>query len=278
MFIVQHTPDSLAPAPDSAGEQTQQEGQHPTKDCPWPGVTNPMVAAPLALTGAAAGVDPTGAADGGRRIVKVCGMREAENIRAVEAAGADWMGFIFCEASPRHVAAVPAYLPVHCQRVGVFVDAGIATIAAMQAAFGLDIIQLHGHETPDFCAALRPALPEGTSLMKMLPVSSADDLGQTTAYDEVVDLYLLETKAKAAGMEHYGGSGQHFDWQLLCGYASDHPFILSGGIRPEDATELARLTHPKLLGFDLNSRFERQPALKDAEKIKTFIHTLQSGQ
>lgn len=242
------------------------------KDCPWPGTLNPMLAAPLA-----AAVPPLQRLhrDSSRwPIVKVCGMREADNIRAVEAAGADWMGFIFCEASPRHVADVPAYLPERCLRVGVFVDADIATIAAKQTAFALDIIQLHGHETPAFCATLRAALPEGISLMKMLPIRTTEDLRQTEAYEEVVDLFLLEPKAKAEGMSHYGGSGQQLNWQLLSAYASEHPFLLSGGLRPEDAPALATLAHPQLLGFDLNSRFEQQPARKDADKIKTFIQTI----
>lgn len=244
----------------------------PNKDCPWPGTLNPMLAAPLA-----AAIPAPQTTDGNcdrRPIIKVCGMREADNIRAVEEAGADWMGFIFCPASPRYVADVPAYLPEHCLRVGVFVDADISDIAAKQEAFDLDIIQLHGHETPDFCTTLRVALPEGISLMKMLPIRTAEDLQQTDLYDEAVDLFLLEPKVKAAGMSHYGGSGQHFDWRLLDSYHSPHPFLLSGGIGPDDASSLSQLKHPNLLGFDLNSRFELRPARKDADKIKTFIQTI----
>lgn len=246
----------------------------PAKDCPWPGTLNPMLAAPLAAAAPRLQI-PDGNGDA-RPIVKVCGMRDPDNIRAVEAAGADWMGFIFCPASPRHVEEVPAYLPERCLRVGVFVDAPLATITARVRAFALDIIQLHGQETPAFCAALRSALPPGISLMKMLPVGTEDDLRQTETYDEVVDLFLMEPKTKAAGMSHYGGSGQQFDWQLLEAYTSEHPFLLSGGLRPEDAPALALLRHPRLLGFDINSHFEQAPALKDADKIKTFIQTIRS--
>lgn len=251
---------------------TPADEHDPTKDCPWPGTLNPMLAAPLAAAAPRPSLLDGGAP--GMPIVKVCGMREADNIRDVEEAGAHWMGFIFCPSSPRHVADVPAYLPEKCLRVGVFVDADINDIAAKQAAFGLDIIQLHSHETPHFCTALRAALPEGISLMKMLPIRTADDLQQTGLYDEAVDLFLLEPKAKATGMNHYGGSGQHFDWRLLDSYNSPHPFLLSGGIGPDDAPSLKQLSHPRLLGFDLNSRFELMPALKDADKIKKFIQTI----
>lgn len=262
MFIFHHTPA---------------DNHDPTKDCPWPGTLNPMLATPLAAV-LPSWEASTGGGEHPRMLVKVCGMRNAENIRAVEAAGADWMGFIFCETSPRHVVDRPAYLPEHCVRVGVFVDAAIDTIAAKQAAFGLSVIQLHGQEPPGYCTALRAALPEGMTLMKMLPIRTAGDLGQTDAYEDVVDMFLLEPKAKADGMEHYGGSGRQFDWQLVEHYTSCHPFLLSGGIRPEDASELVRLNHPRLLGYDLNSRFEIAPALKDATKIRTFIQTIRPEQ
>ena len=261
---------------------TPADEHDPSKDCPWPGLLNPMLAAPLSA--AMAGGLPVDEEGIKTPLIKVCGMREADNIREVEAVGADWMGFIFCPASPRHVSSLPSYLPVHCQRVGVFVDASPEEIATKVNDFSLHIIQLHGHEPPDFCQELRRVLPEGIVLMKMLPVREASDLQQTAAYEDVVDLFLLEPKAKALGARHYGGSGQQFDWHLLSHYPSAHPFLLAGGLGPADAPALAALWRQstasessglsRLMGFDLNSRFEVSPALKDPVQIKTFIQAI----
>ena len=261
---------------------TPADEHDPAKDCPWPGLLNPMLAAPLSA--AMAGGLPVDEEGIKTPIIKVCGMREADNIREVEATGVDWMGFIFCPASPRHVSSLPSYLPVHCQRVGVFVDASPEEIASKVSDFALHVVQLHGHESPDFCQELRRVLPEGIVLMKMLPVREASDLQQTAAYEDVVDLFLLEPKAKALGAQHYGGSGQQFDWHLLSHYPSAHPFLLAGGLSPDDALALANLWRQSLspeasglahlLGFDLNSRFEISPALKDPLQIKTFIQAI----
>lgn len=245
--------------------------QDPSKDLPWPGMLNPMLASTAAFARPLPDVDTSNEQS---LIVKVCGMRDPENIRAVETAGADWMGFIHCRTSPRHVEEVPAYLPTRCRRVGVFVDAPTDLIAERTAAMGLTIIQLHGHETPDYCRVLRQNLPENVALMKMLPIATREDLLRTADYDDAVDLFLLETKRKATGLAHYGGSGQQFDWALLDAYASIRPFLLSGGIGPEDAATIVHLHHPRLAGVDLNSRFEIQPALKDAAEIRKFIQTI----
>lgn len=212
-------------------------------------------------------------------IVKVCGMRQSDNIRAVEQSGADWLGFIFHAPSPRHIDTPPAYLPVRSRRVGVFVSADVGTIAARQRSFGLDIVQLHGDFTPAFCADLRRALPQSVRLMKMLPVATADDLAATAGYDHCVDYYLLDTRQPMHGTTgtapaFYGGSGRQFDWTLLDAYRSQRPFLLSGGIGPQDAAAVAALRHPRLAGVDLNSRFETAPGVKDAAAIRTFIDTL----
>ena len=207
-------------------------------------------------------------------IVKVCGMRDPDNIRQIDELGCvDWMGFIFFPPSSRNVEHVPDYLPQHCQRVGVFVNATPEEIQHRQKEFGFCLIQLHGDETPDYCQALRTRLEEGTKLIKMIPIASSEELANTQAYEGIVDYFLFETKCKG-----YGGSGKQFDWDILKGYQGQTPFLLTGGIGPEDAEKVqAFLTShlspitSKCIGIDLNSRFETAPALKYVEKVKEFI-------
>ncbi len=202
-------------------------------------------------------------------IVKVCGMREPHNIRAVEDAGADWMGFIFYRRSPRCVDRRPGYMPGRAKRIGVFVDAAATEIAGRTEEFGLHAVQLHGHESPAFCTALRGTLPDGTMLIKALHIAGADDMRRASEYEDVCDCLLFEPPSDA-----YGGSGKRFDWSLLDSYHGTLPFILSGGIGPDAAEALASLHHPRWAGIDLNSRFETAPAVKDAELLKEFINKI----
>lgn len=191
-------------------------------------------------------------------MIKVCGMRDADNIREVEALGIDMMGFIFYPRSRRYVGEVPAYMPQHCRRVGVFVNADRDTILRHVEAFGLDMVQLHGDESPAFCASLH-----GLSLIKAVHASA---LSEAYAYEGLVDYLLFETPC--AG---YGGSGEQFDWSLLAGYGGHTPFLLSGGIAPADASRVRAFRHPRFAGIDLNSRFEIAPGIKDAGSLRRFI-------
>ena len=199
-------------------------------------------------------------------IRKVCGMREAENIREVEALGIDWMGFIFWAHSPGNVAAKPDYLPARCKRVGVFVNAGLPFIKEKAQEFTLDIVQLHGHEDEDFIRQVRRELP-ALSVVKALNVAREEDLEQSRRYEGLCDCLLFDTKA-----EKVGGNGKSFDWDILRNYQGNTPFLLSGGIGPDDRERLRRFHHPKMAGIDLNSRFEIRPALKDIHLLKSFLH------
>lgn len=202
-------------------------------------------------------------------IIKVCGMREPQNIRAIERLGIDMMGFIFHPASPRYVGRRPDYLPDTATRTGVFVDADVETILRRVEEFGLQAVQLHGGETPDMCRALRRLLPPHTTLIKAVPIASEEDLKRTADYADTCDYILFETRCTT-----YGGSGRRFDWSLLDRYRGPLPFILSGGIGPDAVDTIAALRHPMMAGIDLNSRFETAPALKDAAKIRQFINEL----
>lgn len=206
-------------------------------------------------------------------IVKVCGMREAENIRAVEALGVDWMGFIFWEHSSRCVCQRPAYLPTRAKRVGVFVDASLDVVCQHVEAFGLDVVQLHGSESPTYLHDLRNALAGDVLIVKAFSIATRDDLLQTSLYEGLADFFLFDTKAQLVG-----GNGRKFDWAVLAHYNGSTPFLLSGGIGPDDASRLSAFSHPRLAGIDLNSRFEISPALKNVELLKQFLYDIQQNQ
>lgn len=199
-------------------------------------------------------------------IRKVCGMREAENIREVEALGIDWMGFIFWAHSARNVSLKPDYLPSRCKRVGVFVNAPMAFIREKVREFGLDILQLHGGEDADFIRQLRTELPS-LSVVKALNVAREEDLEQSKRYEGLCDYFLFDTKA-----EKVGGNGKAFDWDILHSYKGNTPFLLSGGIGPDDKERLRAFHHPQMAGIDLNSRFEIRPAVKDIHLLTSFLH------
>ena len=205
------------------------------------------------------------------QIVKVCGMREADNIRKVEALGVDWIGFIFWPKSSRYVSQVPSHMPTKCKRVGVFVDASIGDVMTIAEQYQLDIIQLHGKESPSYITQLVSHLnsqlsPVHCQLIKALNVATADDLEATKPYEGIVDYFLFDTKGKSVG-----GNGEKFDWSVLQHYQGPTPFLLSGGIGPDDADRVRAFQHTRCIGIDLNSRFELSPALKDVEKLKSFL-------
>lgn len=204
--------------------------------------------------------------------IKVCGMRDAENIRAVETLGIDYMGFIFWPRSARYVGEVPAYLPEQCKRVGVFVDASPEDILASTESFRLDCIQFHGNESPGTIAAVRKMVSSvnpSISIIKSLPIAEAEDLRQAEPYEDVCDAFLFDTKGKLPG-----GNGRQFDWSVLQEYGGSLPFLLSGGISPEDADRIKVFQAPGFIGIDLNSRFEINPGLKDVSALKTLIEQL----
>lgn len=198
------------------------------------------------------------------KLIKVCGMREAENIREAEALGIDWMGFIFWPQSSRYVAARPTYLPTRCKRVGVFVDEQIEKVRHIAEDYALDIIQLHGNESPEYARTLG-----GRTLIKAFNIATADDLSQTRPYEGIVDLFLFDTKGRTVG-----GNGEKFDWTVLSAYQGATPFLLSGGIGPDDAGRIRAFRHPRCIGIDLNSRFEVSPAFKDIDRLREFVKNI----
>ena len=189
-------------------------------------------------------------------------MRDAENIREVEALGIDLMGFIFWPKSSRYVSERPAYLPTKCKRVGVFVDEDVNTIKKLANDYALDYIQLHGSESPEYVQQLL-----NWQVIKAFNIATTEDLEATKTYEGIVDYFLFDTKGKSVG-----GNGEKFDWSVLDEYHGETPFLLSGGIGPDDAERVKAFNHPKCAGFDLNSKFEVAPALKDINELKEFIN------
>lgn len=202
--------------------------------------------------------------------IKVCGMREACNIRAVEQLGVRWLGFIFWPGSARFVSAPPAYLPTQAERVGVFVDQDIDTLVHTAHRYALHAIQLHGSESADYLHALRERLAGSASaiaLIKAFSIANASDLVQTRQYEGAADYFLFDTKSHLPG-----GSGHQFDWSVLTAYHGTTPFLLSGGIGPDDAARIRSFRHPRCIGIDLNSRFELSAGLKDVAALRRFIN------
>lgn len=207
-------------------------------------------------------------------------MRDADNIRDISALGVDMIGLIFYPPSPRYVqqfssgaGIIPDYAPDMGKtplRVGVFVDDMPQNIVTRVYNYKLDYIQLHGNEPRETLENLRatidPDIKPNIKIIKAFSISSAEDINKYKEYVGAADLFLFDTKCKTVG-----GSGEQFDWQVLQAYDGDVPFLLSGGIGPDDAERVRNFHHPKCIGIDLNSKFEIEPALKDVEKLKQFL-------
>ena len=207
-------------------------------------------------------------------------MRDADNIRDISALGVDMIGLIFYPPSPRYVqqyssgaGIIPDYAPDMGKtplRVGVFVDDMPQNIVTRVYNYKLDYIQLHGNEPRETLENLRatidPDIKPKIKIIKAISVSSVEDIKKYKEYVGAADLFLFDTKCKTVG-----GSGEQFDWQVLQAYDGDVPFLLSGGIGPDDAERIKNFHHPKCIGIDLNSKFEIEPALKDVEKLKQFL-------
>ena len=203
--------------------------------------------------------------------LKICGMRECVNVSEVAALKPDYMGFIFYPESSRFVGdmahnIISSVKKQGIEPVAVFVNASMETMIRTRTWYGFTHVQLHGDETPQICEALRA---KGFKVIKAFKVADSSDLKKTTAYENCCDYFLFDTKTAL-----FGGSGRHFDWDLLKGYSGTKPFFLSGGIGVDDVEQVRTFNHPMLLGIDLNSRFETGPAVKDVGLLKYFRNQL----
>ncbi len=212
-------------------------------------------------------------------LIKVCGMRDAQNIKAVSRLGVDFIGLIFFAASPRDVEAgtnidFDNLKKLAVRRVGVFVNADVDFIAERVVKYGLDCVQLHGSEPASFCMSLRQTdAMRNTLIFKAINIGSVADLRQCAEYENDVDMFVFDTKSKLVG-----GNGQQFDWNVLDSYSAATPYLLSGGIGPADAWRVSAFVdaHKQCAGIDLNSKFETEPAVKNIEILQQFINEVKS--
>ncbi len=215
--------------------------------------------------------------------VKVCGMREPENILALLDLPIDFIGFIFFPESPRYIGKSPLkkWLPEQSERfedinkVGVFVNAEVEEILNAVHDYELDYIQLHGNESAEYCRELsilwQASSVRKARMIKAFAVDEDFDFSQTETYAPYCSYFLFDTKG-----EKLGGNGIRFNWSILEGYQGVTPFLLSGGIGPEMAEEVNQLDFPQLSGVDINSQFELEPGVKDLTKVKFFLEKVKS--
>lgn len=227
-------------------------------------------------------------------IIKVCGLCNGEDIRQIAALGIDWIGMVFWDKSPRNVTMIPSYagiIPDHApespnfqenrfspSRVGVFIDEMAQNIITRAVNFKLDIIQLHGHETPTFIRNLRatldPDICPGIKFMKAITIPGDDNIICREAiatykqYEDCVDYFLFDTKQMVAT-----GGLQNMN-TVFEAYNGKKPFLLSSGIKPNDAEFIKSFHHPYFSGIELNSSFEEEAGVKNIQELKSFLKSI----
>jgi phosphoribosylanthranilate isomerase len=213
--------------------------------------------------------------------IKVCGITDINQANALEAMGIVCIGFIFYAPSKRYVlnslsmAELKAFTPVQAKKVGVFVNEPIESLIAFVEAAGLDMVQLHGDEDVNYYEQLKTSLSkvglDKVALIKVFRVG--DKMPDIIPFENYADYYLFDTDSTM-----YGGTGAHFNWELLKGNTIGKPYFLSGGIGPNDLGGIEVMKKTKagvdLFALDVNSQFEMEPGIKNLEKIKTFIDAL----
>ncbi len=216
--------------------------------------------------------------------LKVCGMKY--NTQEVAALQPDYLGFIFYEKSPRNYDGEIVTLPENIKKVGVFVDADIAFAKAHIEKYNLDIIQLHGSESPEYIQELLAPSPkqgkvssqevktEGVEVWKVFSIKDTFDFDRLTPYEGTVNAFLFDTKGKEKG-----GNGYTFDWSVLKKYPSKTPFILSGGIGLEEIDNIKEIlaTDLPILALDVNSKFEDTPGQKNVAALQEFQNHFREG-
>ena len=206
--------------------------------------------------------------------IKVCGMKNPENIQALALLPIDYMGLIFYPKSPRYIQDLESslldILPNTISRVGVFVNEDIVSLLRLIDKYKLSVLQLHGSESLEYCLKIKNKFPK-LIIIKAFNVSESSDFIKMGQYVDVCDYFLFDTKTS-----QHGGSGLKFDWNILNEYIGNTPFFLSGGISAEDVEAIRKISHPKLYALDLNSKFELEPGLKNIKLLEQFINQLKN--
>jgi len=208
--------------------------------------------------------------------IKVCGMRNPENVSSLLALKPDFVGFIFYNKSKRFVADFPQVkFPSSIKKVGVFVNENVEVILEKVKKHRLDVVQLHGNETAEFCIKLKLRHSELNSksqaieIIKAFSIDKHFDFSSTVEYERSCNYFLFDTKGA-----NYGGNGIKFNWEILQKYKGKVPFLLSGGISKNDVAKIKKIKHSAFKGVDINSGFEIKPALKNIKEIKEFKNNL----
>jgi phosphoribosylanthranilate isomerase len=210
-------------------------------------------------------------------LVKICGLRTPEALDAALEAGADLVGFVFFEPSPRHVTyaaarALGERVKGRAAKVALTVDADDATFERIVAELKPDMLQLHGQESPEQVRVLKKKFD--LPVMKALAVESEDDLSAIGAYEKIADRLLFDARPPRDATRP-GGLGKAFDWTLLRNLDPGIPYMLSGGLDPDNVAEALRITRAP--GVDVSSGVERAPGEKDPDKIKAFVRAARAA-
>ncbi|MBL4604750.1 MAG: phosphoribosylanthranilate isomerase [Flavobacteriaceae bacterium] len=220
--------------------------------------------------------------------LKVCGMKNVENIKSIGDLKPDYMGFIFYERSKRNFEGIIPELPKSIKKTGVFVNEYIEIIVSLVEEYKLEAIQLHGDESVEYVQQLKEGLRQAEldsvshkkalrqaqndiEIIKVFGIKDDFDFGVLKPYENEVDYFLFDTKGKERG-----GNGTKFDWSVLKKYSYSKPFFLGGGIGPNDAKEIKRIQNSGLpiYAVDINSKFENNPGLKNNKEVKNFRNQL----
>lgn len=201
--------------------------------------------------------------------LKICGMKFRDNLDEIVKLEPDYLGFIFYPKSPRYFNLKTYDLPENIKKVGVFVNESFAEIIRKIYTHDLNVVQIHGNESEEYCKELKDYYP-GLKVWKAFAINEEFDFEQLKNYEEI-DAFLFDTKGK-----NYGGNGVKFNWELLKNYNSNKEIILSGGISVEDVPLIFEIQKdiPQIQTIDINSRFEIEPGLKNLELVKEFYEKL----
>jgi phosphoribosylanthranilate isomerase len=206
--------------------------------------------------------------------IKVCGITLLEQLEKLDEIGIDYAGLIFYDQSLRCInkklrAEEVQAKEFSLKKVGVFVNADEEYIMQQVEDFGLDMVQLHGDETPGFCKNISDYI-RVIKAFRITPNNEQNIDWMIKPYDEYCDYYLFDTNRKNA----YGGTGEKFEWNILKENMINKPFFLSGGIGVKDIDKLKNFEHPFFYGVDVNSRVEMAPGVKDLEAVQQLVNEL----
>ena len=199
--------------------------------------------------------------------IKVCGLRDISNINALNEVEIHFVGLNFYHKSKRQIDHTLACTLSNYRRypkVGVFVNARERYLLDMVKIYGLEYVQLHGDESPEYVETIKKEV----KVIKVFSIQEKKDFAKIEAYHDCY-YFLFDTKTP-----EYGGSGMKFDWALLENYSGKTKFFLAGGIGPDDIIAIKKINHPAFHGVDINSAFEIEPGLKDIDRIITFLNNL----